>query len=152
MLKINKNLSVIISLVLSFIVVIGLVVALIVLPMILRFYLDLMDKSHLLDSASTILPLLYGVVVVAIVAITALIVLLLRVRGGAIFTPVSVSCLRGISWCCVLEALLFGGLSFFFMLAIPISLAALFMFLLLRVVKNVIEEATAIKAENDYTI
>ena len=95
---------------------------------------------------------------IALAAIVVLIVLLVRVRRGLVFTAASVSCLRGISWLCVLEAIFFAVFAFVGRgagvspYALLLAGAAMFMCLIVRVVKNVIEEATAIKAENDFTI
>ncbi len=153
MLKINKNVSVIISIVLAFVFIAALAVAIVMMPDILNVYLDVMtNKDHLTSHIPTILGLLYGIAAVALVAVSMLIILLFRVRRGEVFTALSVSCLRGISWCFVLLVILFLGLSFAFYIALVCAAAAALMCLLMRVVKNVIEEATAIKADNDFTI
>lgn len=68
------------------------------------------------------------------------------------FTPASVALIRGVSWCCFLLCLVFGVLGKYFLLAYVVALAAVFLGLCLRVVKNVIEEATEIKMENDLTV
>ena len=82
-----------------------------------------------------------------------LVKLLLLVRRHQVFTDKAVSCLRTISWCCFIEA----GLCLvtarpFFPVHYAAAFAAGFLGLVLRVVKNVIEEAVALKAENDFTI
>ena len=56
------------------------------------------------------------------------------------------------SWCCFLLCLLFGILGIFFLLSFAVAFIAVFLGLCLRVVKNVIEEATQIKDENDLTV
>ena len=152
MLKINRNLSTTLSLVISFIVAAGLLVLTVTIPRILTEYIKMTDRMYLFDSYGAILALFYGAIVFAITAIAALILLLFYVRGGNIFCSGSVSCLRVISWACASECVVFAALAFYFILSALISAAALFMCLLLRVVKNVIEEATAIKNENDMTI
>lgn len=78
--------------------------------------------------------------------------LLLLVARGEVFTPPAVGCIRGVSWCCFAVSLLFAVLSRFFLMAWVICWAAVLLGLCLRVVKNVIEEATTIKAENDLTV
>ena len=47
---------------------------------------------------------------------------------------------------------LFVVLGYYFKLAVVVAVAAIFLGLCLRVVKNVIEKATEIKAENDLTV
>ena len=81
-----------------------------------------------------------------------LVKLLLLVRKRQVFTDKAVSCLRTISWCCFIEAgLLLVGVACFFMMPV-LAFVVGFLGLVLRVVKNVIEEAVALKAENDFTI
>ena len=82
-----------------------------------------------------------------------LVKLLLLVRRRRVFTDKAVGYLRTISWCCFIEA----GLCLitarpFFPVHYAAAFAAGFLGLVLRVVKNVIEEAVALKNENDFTI
>ncbi len=78
--------------------------------------------------------------------------LLLRVRNGLVFSETSVAYIRMVSWLCVLLALLsFVGM-FVHPMTTVLGIAMAFLGLCLRVVKNVIERATEIKQENDYTI
>lgn len=79
-------------------------------------------------------------------------VLLIRVRKGLVFSEISVDCLRYISWLCMLLSLfLFVG-EMFHPLMFVMAMAVVFLGLCLRVTKNVIELATSIKQENDFTI
>ena len=80
--------------------------------------------------------------------------LLRNVSAGKIFTDGSVQYLRIISWASVLAgtaaiplALLLGLVSL-----LAVSFIGFFLGIVLRVVKNVIEEGTIIKEENDGTI
>lgn len=98
-----------------------------------------------------------GLAYIALLFITLidilLFMLLLRVREGKVFTRESVSLIRGISWGCYLVAAVFCGLSVYFVfVGLMVAFVAAFLGLCLRVVKNVIEEATEIKAENDMTV
>ena len=86
------------------------------------------------------------------VTLYSLIKLLLNIRKGEIFIVSNVRNLRRISWCCFIEAgLLLVGVTYFFMMPV-LSFVVGFLGLVLRVVKNVIEEAVALKNENDFTI
>lgn len=98
-----------------------------------------------------------GLAYVALVFITIidilLFMLLLRVREGKVFTAESVSLIRSISWGCYIVAGVFCGLALSFsFVGLMVAFVAAFLGLCLRVVKNVIEEATEIKAENDMTV
>ena len=101
--------------------------------------------------------IILGLAYVALVFITLidilLFMLLMKVKAGKVFTPESVGLIRGISWGCYLVAGVFCGLSAYFtFVALLVAFVAAFLGLCLRVVKNVIEEATEIKAENDMTV
>ena len=78
--------------------------------------------------------------------------LLAGLSRGEVFTAGNIALLRRCSWCCMAVAavcLLFTWAFFPFLL---VSAAAAFIGLILRVVKNVFQQALAIKEENDYTI
>ena len=83
---------------------------------------------------------------------TALLFLLFRVRNGLVFTPISVSLIRFVSWGCIFISASCFAVQYFLHMSYAIAFAALLLGLCLRVVKNVIEEATAIKSENDLTV
>ena len=99
-----------------------------------------------------ILGIGYGVLALAALTDGLLFALLLRVRKEAVFTAESVALLRGISWCCVAAGALFVWLGFYFLISYAVAFVAILVGLCLRVVKNVIAEATEIKSENDLTV
>ena len=71
---------------------------------------------------------------------------------GEVFTAGNIALLRRCSWCCMIVAaicLLFTAALFYFLL---VAAAAAFIGLILRVIKNVFQQALALKEENDYTI
>ena len=94
----------------------------------------------------------YCVVLLAMLADYLLFRLLLLVRAGEVFTARAVSLIRGVSWCALAISLLFLLATSYFLIALALAFTAALLGLCLRVVKNVIEEATAIKAENDLTV
>ena len=99
-----------------------------------------------------ILSIAYSILAVALLADILLFLLLLRIRSNLIFTDASVTLIRGVSWCCFLLGILLGGLVYYFPIILIAAFAAVFLGLCLRVVKNVMEEATRIKTENDFTV
>ena len=157
MLKIPSKLSITIS--------IGVAIAFFALCVGLAFYMpefaDLMIQA-VNDLGITKVEgsdenIILGLAYVALVFITLidilLFMLLQRVKAGKVFTPESVALIRGISWGCYLVAGVFCGLATYFtFVALLVAFVAVFLGLCLRVVKNVIEEATEIKAENDMTV
>jgi hypothetical protein len=99
-----------------------------------------------------VLFLAYMIIAVVVAADVMLFVLLLRVKKGMVFTRISTELVRGISWCCFLLGAVFVALGIYFQLAFILAFAAVFLGICLRVVKNVLEEATEIKEENDLTV
>ena len=78
--------------------------------------------------------------------------LLRNITSGNVFVEANVSLLRAVSWCCA-AASLFGLLSAIYYLPFMIiAIAAAFMMLIVRVVKNVFRQAVDMKSELDLTI
>lgn len=78
--------------------------------------------------------------------------LLFNIRGNEIFTLQNVKYLRRISWSCFAVAgiTLVGGI--YYLPFLFVTVAAAFVGLMLRVVKNVMQSAAELKAENELTI
>ena len=94
----------------------------------------------------------YPCAVFAYLTLYSLLRLLFHIKKDEIFISANVQYLRCISWCCfAVAAITFVGGVFY----IPFSafaITAAFVGLMLRVVKNVMENAVAIKEENELTI
>ena len=78
--------------------------------------------------------------------------LLSGIRRGEVFTDRNVFYLRTISWCCFGGGALLAVAGRYYILFLAVAVIAAFIGLILRVVKNVIEQAIVIKTENDFTI
>lgn len=157
--RISRRASTTISYALSILVLPILVALTIFMPRLLRIYIDIAYVArqdavpNLLDGIPIVLwVVIYLGIAIAYLADGSLLVLLHRVRREQIFTDRSVACLRLLSWCCFGEAFCFLYVGLYFRFSFAVAFAAFFIGMALRVVKNVIEEATAIKAENDFTI
>ena len=143
--KISKNASVTLSLICCIVGFLGLV-------FLAWYFPHLIPEAADRAASVGIMVLDYLLLVPVAVANGFLVKLLLLVRRRQVFTDGAVSCLRTISWCCFIEAgLLCLGIVYFRLLPV-LAFVAGFLGLVLRVVKNVIEEAVALKAENDFTI
>ncbi len=94
----------------------------------------------------------YPCSVFAYLTLYSLLKLLFNIKKDQIFITQNVKYLRRISWCCFAVAVitLVGGV--FYIPFCCISVAAAFVGLMLRVVKNVMQNAIEIKAENELTI
>ena len=100
-----------------------------------------------------IYALCYLIFSLVLCADVCLILLLKRIRLGEIFTRGSVQLLRAISWASILAGFCAVPLFFLFLReALFVAFVALFLGVVLRVVKQVIEKATELKEENDATI
>lgn len=154
MLKISKKASVNLSLVLSVLFFVGLIVGAVAMPTFVNSMIDLVYNSAAFPTFGKVLCLItaYLILAVCMVADCVIFVLLKSVKSDNIFTPKSVALIRAISWCCFLVGALFLAVGYYFELAFLIAFAAMFLGLCIRVVKNVFEQATEIKCENDLTV
>ena len=78
--------------------------------------------------------------------------LLGNLRRGEVFTAQNVSCLRAVSWCCAGAAAICLASALYYPSFLMVAAAAGFMCLIVRVVKNVFQQAIAMKTELDLTI
>ncbi len=110
------------------------------------------SESTIKDMLTLFSACFYPCSIFAYVTLYSLLKLLFNIKNGEIFITANVKYLRHISWCCFAVSFItiIGGI-----LYIPfifISVAAAFVGLLLRVVKNVMQNAVEIKNENELTI
>lgn len=104
---------------------------------------------------SVYLPLLvtlYCAVPFGVVALVCLDKLLCNIRKEQSFIMQNVTLLRIISYCCFGEVFVFVYITILKPFAAVVMIACAFMGLILRVVKNVFEQAVRIREENDFTI
>ncbi|MBR0464503.1 MAG: DUF2975 domain-containing protein [Clostridia bacterium] len=78
--------------------------------------------------------------------------LLGNLRGGTVFDPDNVSIMRKVSWCCAGVALASFVCGLGYGLLFIVTAAAAFMMLIVRIVKNVFQQAIAMKDELDLTV
>ena len=157
MFKISTKLSTQISIILGVIFLIGCIVGVFILPTLTNMLINVNDNIGNRDSITTVARVLvhtlaYAALLDMIFADIMLLFLLMRVKNHLVFTDISIALIRGVSWCCMTLGLLFGLLGIYFQLAFIVAFAGIFLGICLRVTKNVIEEATVIKSENDLTV
>ena len=95
---------------------------------------------------------LFGCSLPAYVLLYSMHILLKRVQNGSVFTPENVRLLGIVSLCCFLAALLCLAFSWRFPVLLVITVAAGFVGLIVRIVKNVFQQALRMKDELDYTV
>ena len=157
MFKIPSKLSLTFSITTSIVFFLACISGMVIMPKLSEMLINVHDnigfRNSITDDGRTfVLVLAYIILVFGIVADGLLLTLLLRVRSGLVFTSASISLIQYVSWCCFIVCLLFLGLGIYFQLAFIVAFAVLFLGFCLHVVKHVIEEAAAIKSENDLTV
>ena len=78
--------------------------------------------------------------------------LLKNISANEVFISENTEYLRQLSWCCVAAGMIFAASGFYYFPFWFLCGTAMFMALILRVIKNVFAQAEEIKRENDYTI
>lgn len=132
------------------ILIVALFAVMIALPHLITEYLDYAGRPDSLLAPT--LVALYLVAVIALVVLFSLQRLLYNIKLDEVFTPENVRILRLLSWCCFAVAVIFALLGIAYLFSLLIAAAAVFIALILRVLKNVFSIAVELKAENDYTI
>ena len=94
----------------------------------------------------------YVVLAFVIMLLFILFRLLNNISKKVIFVSQNTKYLRIISWCCFLIAGILIVLGIWVTWSVLIAFVAGFMGLILRILKNVFEEAVSIRQDNDYTI
>ncbi len=150
----TKTKSLLLSRILTVIVAMVFVLVAFVLPLIVEFY-DYISEPLGLIKGEIFIPFcigLYLAIALALVALFFLHKLLDNISKEIVFDSSNTKCLRIISWCCILAAVIFLILCLWrYIFAMP-AVIALMLGLIMRVLKNVFEKAVEIKTENDFTI
>lgn len=120
------------------------------MPMIAKWYADNYGRSAAMRRTLTIT--FYCCLPFAVAALGALHHLLHNLLKGLLFVPQNVTLLRALSWCCFAVALVALIASCRYLPFLLVGIAAAFIGLILRVIKNVFCSAIEIKTENDMTI
>jgi len=127
-----------------------LVICTFTLPFIVSWYIDVANKEEIIFYP--LLVTLYSSLVPFAIALLCLNRLLENVKKGLVFVQDNVKAMRLISWCCFAVTFIFIVFGFYYILSLLLSIMAALVGLMLRVLKNLFEQAIAIKEENDFTI
>lgn len=157
MLKISRKASVGISIGLTVAFFFAIIVCAVIMPRISGLFVDAVNSfsgDEPVGNGGKLFVMIDGYLLIALACAADILmfVLLLRVRNGLVFTKTSVGLIRGVSWLAIGCGILFALLGHIFFIAYVVAVAVLFLGLCVRVVKNVVEEATEIKSENDLTV
>ncbi len=144
----RKKLSLYASMVLTSFLFVFIIVACIFLPKILEVFSNFRGGLDCTD----LMIALYASSLPGLICTASLLKLLSNIKKDEIFVHMNVTLLRVLSYCCMfvgIEYIIFANryISMLFF-----AFAALFIGLILRVIKNVFDKAIEIREENDYTI
>ena len=78
--------------------------------------------------------------------------LLWNIQSGRVFDEENVRLLRTVSHCCVGAGVICAASCWYYLPFIMVAIAAGFMALIVRIVKNVFQQAIAMKSELDFTV
>ncbi len=147
----NKDKSLTLSKVFAVILAVALAVLLASGPWVIG---GLMRYSYRLDLRhyNLFLASYYSGGLVAAALVYNLLKLLFNLGRAEVFVGANVTYLRRISWSCFAGAAICLLSAFYYLPWAFIAAAAVFMGLIIRVIKNVFEQAISIKEDSDYTI
>ncbi len=151
----NSNKSITLSLVVCFAVSIMLVLGVFFLPILLKIYFgdfETASDHRLFFMYKSVLICYYVCLLPAFTALYSLVKMLFSIRREEIFTDANIKRLRILSWCCFAVAFVTVIGFVFYRPLIIVSIAAGFMGLIIRVIKNVMCSAKILREENDLTI
>ncbi len=119
-----------------------------------RIFALLIEKraSYLGGTLPYFLVSTYTACVPATMALYGLYRLLDNIEKGDVFIQTNVKILRMLSWACILAAAICLVSAVYYLPFLILAVAAGFVGLILRVVKNVFAQAVEIKNDNDFTI
>ena len=158
---IKRHLSNRTSSIISLVLALALVPALIFLSVKLPHFVNVLLNVHEAIGNDAPLPTwertgvlidAYAMLAVAFAAVALLVVLLRSTLSEKVFSDCALRTLNGLSVCCFLEGILFAYVAIYFPAVLCLTLAAFFLGVCLRVVKNVIAEAMRYKEENELTV
>ena len=138
------------SLAVTYLAAAALLALMFALPAFLRWYLA--QYSLELPAMKVVLAVFYACCPAGWAAVISLLRLLHNIRARQVFTKRNVALLRLLSWCFVFTALVCLAAAYWYPTMAALFVAAGFLAVILRVVKNVMAEATRLREESDLTI
>jgi len=147
----NDNKSLVLSKICVIVFIVLLITAAILTPSVVSRLTDISSNARQ-AGAGLFLATIYIGSVPAAALLVSMYMLLRRISAGDVFVKENVSSLRFISWCFFVGAVIGTASAFYFIAWLPIGIAAAFMCLVVRVVKNVIAKAVSLQDDADFTI
>lgn len=146
----EKKNSVNISLILTYLFLAAFVVLLFTAKNVVKIYIEV--NSRELSLIPVIVTTFYFSALPIATVLFSLLRLLNNIKKEKVFCKANVFYIRLISWCCFIEAIITLIAGAFYLPFMFIFIAASFIGIILRVIKNVFDKAVEIKTENELTI
>ena len=144
----RKKLSLYASMALTAFLFVFIIFACIFLPKILEIYSDFRGGIECTD----LMIALYASALPGLLCTGSLLKLLSNIKKDEIFVRMNVTLLRILSYCCMFVGIEYIVVANKYISMLFFAFAALFIGLILRVIKNVFDKAIELREENDYTI
>ena len=120
-------------------------------PRMIKYYILAFSVSYSTGEALFLTTIYIGCVIAALLLVL-LYMLLHRISLGKVFVKENTACLRYISWCCFLGAAVCLASSLYYIPWLAVSVAAAFMGVILRVLKNIFEKAVSLQDDSELVI
>lgn len=146
----NKSKSLMLSIFCTRLFLVLLLAAVIFAPQLIVWFFG--DSAAMQQIHGYLRATVYMVAFPAAVLLFCLHKLLLNIRRNMVFESSNIRLLRMISWSCIAAGVVALVSSFYYSSFWIVAVACAFFGLILRVIKNVFEQALEIKNENDFTI
>lgn len=146
----NPDKSVTLSAICTKAAIVLVIIAAIAMPKLVPTYVEYAGKNT--EITHSLLVTVYACAVPGLVSLLGLDRLLANIRRGEVFAQKNVRLLRALSWCSFTVSVILFISGFYYILFVIIAVGAAFLGLILRVIKNVFEQAIILKQENDFTI
>lgn len=145
----RRNVSMLASIIVTTMLLALVVVAVFMLPQIMQVYSIMRGGIDV----TSLMVALYISSIPGLICTLSLLKLLFNIRKNEIFVKQNVTILQVLSYCCLFVGIEYIAICYSLYIAmIFVGFAAIFIGIILRVIKNVFDKAIEIREENDYTI
>lgn len=147
----NDRKSIILSRLCVIVFIVLLVTAAVATPWLVSRYFDFSMLGVEYAETYFLITFYVGVIPASILLIS-LYGLLRRIEIEEVFVRKNVACLRRISWCCFFGAVISLISALYYLPWLTVGIAAAFVGLIVRIVKNVFARAVSLQDDADFTI
>lgn len=151
----NSNKSITLSLIVCFVIILLLIFGAVSLPFLLKVYFSRFPNPadhSVMFMFKSVLICFYVCLIPAFIALFSLIRMLFAIKREEIFTDANIIRLRILSYSCFAVAIITALGGIFYVPLMIITVAAGFMGVIIRVIKNVMCSAKILREENELTI